>query len=253
MTADVTRVTEDYLRLIWQSRDWPDGQRRPTTGSLAAALGVTPSTVSANLKKLAGRQLIDYEPYGAIALTGEGEKIALHVVRRRRIIETFLVRQLGVEWDEVLDEADRLEHVVSERLIGRLDEILGHPAVDPHGDPIPRPGQAGEPSAVVLSSCVSGDSVQVVRVSDMNTDILRFLSGRGIGLGTTLVVEVEMSATGLMRVRHGERVAELSAPIAAAVLVVPASGAGVQQSPPDRDGPDRDNPAAEDGVTTTGR
>lgn len=221
VTPEITRVAEDYLALIWKAGEWPDDDRRPTTSDLAAALGVTLSTVSANLKRLAREQLIDYEPYGAIELTEEGERIALEVVRRHRIIETFLVEHLGVPWDEVHDEADRLEHAASDGLIARMDALLGHPEADPHGDPIPRQGSREPVPAVLLTACASGQEVRVMRVSDTNPDILRFLSERGIGLGTELRVTASMSTTGLMRVGRGEDVFELSGPIARAVHVMP--------------------------------
>ncbi|WP_454301593.1 metal-dependent transcriptional regulator [Salana multivorans] len=114
VTEDVGRVAEDYLALIWKANEWPGDERRATTSDLAAALGVTLSTVSANLKRLARERLIRYQPYGAIELTREGERIALGVVRRHRLIETFLVEQLCYSWDEVHEEADRLEHAVTD-------------------------------------------------------------------------------------------------------------------------------------------
>lgn len=220
VTPEITRVAEDYLTLIWKAGEWPDDGRRPATSVLAAALGVTLSTVSANLKKLARERMIDYEPYGAITLTAEGERIALEVVRRHRIIETFLVEHLGLPWDEIHEEADRMEHAASDKLIARMDDLLGHPAVDPHGDPIPRQGTIEPVTAVVLSTVTSGDSVQVMRVSDENPEILRFLRDRGIGLGSTLRVSQALSGTGLMAIRHGEDEIQLSAPIATAIHVV---------------------------------
>lgn len=219
MAAEITRVTEDYLTLIWKANEWPDDNRRPTTGDLAEALGVTLSTVSANLKRLAREQLIDYEPYGTIELTEAGAKVALEVVRRHRVIETFLVEHLGVPWDEVHDEADRLEHATSDRLIARMDALLGHPATDPHGDPIPRDGVREPIEATVLSACAAGELVRVVRASDANPEILRFLTDRGIGIGTILRVTAAMSATGLMTVSRGDDTVELSGPIAMAVHV----------------------------------
>ncbi|MGP5930461.1 metal-dependent transcriptional regulator [Corynebacterium glyciniphilum] len=222
MSPEITRVAEDYLTLIWKADEWPDDGRRPTTTDLAAALGVTLSTVSANLKRLARERLIDYEPYGAIALTADGEQIALEVVRRHRIIETFLVEHLGLPWDQVHDEADQLEHAASDRLIDRMDAILGYPQVDPHGDPVPRQGATTPVSATVLSARAAGAPVQVVRVSDENPDILRFLSDRGIAIGSVIHVDVAMSSTGLMTVRHDDHTLELSTPIATSVHVTPA-------------------------------
>lgn len=217
--SEISHVTEDYLTLIWKACEWPDDGRRPSTTDLAASLGVTLSTVSANLKRLAREHLIDYEPYGTIALTDEGERIALKIVRRHRIIETFLVENLGLPWDQVHDEADRLEHAVSENLIERMDAALGYPDTDPHGDPIPREGKPRTPPATLLSACMAGETVQVIRVSDEKPDILAFLSTRGITPGAVLDVKTPMSATGLMTIRHAVDTIELSTPIAAAIHV----------------------------------
>ena len=135
----VTRVVEDYVTLIWKAFEWPGGV--PTTTDLAARLGVTPSTVSTTLKKLARDGIIEYEPYGAITLTEAGRSLAIGIVRRHRILETYLARALGVPWDEVQDEADRLEHAVSDALLERMDLALGCPTHDPHGTRSPtRPG-----------------------------------------------------------------------------------------------------------------
>lgn len=221
-SPEISRVAEDYVTLIWKACEWPDDGRRPTTTDLAASLGVTMSTVSANLKRLAREGLIRYEPYGAIELTDQGERIALEVVRRHRLIETFLVEHLGYHWDQVHDEADRLEHAVSDTLIERMDVLLGYPDVDPHGDPIPRQGNTPRIPATLLSACQRGDLVRIVRVSDEEPDILRFLSTRQIALGATLQVDASMSATGLMTVRHNDDAIEFSAPIATAIHVTTA-------------------------------
>lgn len=213
----ISPVAEDYLALIWKAGEWPDDAKRPTTSDLAAALGVTASTVSANLKRLAAQDLIAYEPYGVIELTRQGEQIAVEVVRRHRIIETFLAEQLGIPWDEVHAEADRLEHAVSQRLIDRMDSMLGFPEADPHGDPIPRMGKRDQIVAQVLTAFGQGETVQVVRVSDASAEILRFLSQRGIGIGAVVHIEEAMSATGLMRVRCQGECVEFSAPIATAI------------------------------------
>lgn len=218
-----TRVAEDYLTLIWKACEWPDDGRHPTTSGLASALGVTPSTVSANLKRLAREGMIRYEPYGAIELTADGERIARDVVRRHRILETFLVEHLDMAWDEIHEEADQLEHAASDRLIDRMDAILGRPATDPHGDPIPRDGTNAAVPAVVLAGRAAGERVRVVRVSDTNPDILRFLSEHRIVLGTTMRVITAMSPTGLMSARRDNQPdghpIELSDPIASAIHV----------------------------------
>ncbi len=222
--SETTRVIEDYLPLIWKACAWPGEERRATTSDLAASLGVTPSTVSANLKKLARQELIRYEPYGAIELTAEGERIAVEVVRRHRIIETYLVEQLQLTWDQVHDEADRLEHAVSDLVLARMDEAIGFPDIDPHGDPIPRPGRRiSEPRARALAEAAEGETVCVSRVSDRNAEVLQFLTARSIAIGAQLRVERPLAVTGLMTVRHAGRPVELSALVAQSVLVVPAA------------------------------
>lgn len=151
----VGRVAEDYLTLIWKAEEWPDDPA--TTTGIAARVGVNASTVSANLKKLARDGLIDYEAYGSVALTDAGRAIAVAVVRRHRILETYLAERLGYTWDEVHDEADHLEHAVSDTLLARMDEELGHPQVDPHGDPIPaEDGTVAPIDAVPLRDCPTG-------------------------------------------------------------------------------------------------
>ncbi len=218
--SETTRVIEDYLPLIWKAYAWPGEERRATTTDLAASLGVTPSTVSANLKKLARQELIRYEPYGAIELTEEGERIAVEVVRRHRIIETYLVAQLHLTWDQVHEEADRLEHAVSDLVLQRMDEAIGFPDVDPHGDPIPRVGRrVARPVAHALADAAAGETVCVSRVSDRNPEVLQFLSARSIAIGARLRIDTALSATGLMTVRYGGKPVELSALIAQSVLV----------------------------------
>ncbi|NJN64006.1 MAG: metal-dependent transcriptional regulator, partial [Acidobacteria bacterium] len=130
-----TSSTEDYLKAILLEHEVERGPRIPP-GRLAERLGVAPGSVTAMLKSLAVRALVHYEPYGGVALTPEGQRIAVAVLRRHRLIELFLVEVLGMDWSEVHAEAERLEHHVSERVLSRIDAVLGSPSVDPHGDPI---------------------------------------------------------------------------------------------------------------------
>src|SRR5829696_53001 len=133
-------TVENYLKAIYAgAASLGRGQRLLPMGQLAAAVGVTPGTATTMVKTLAESGLVEYEPYAGVALTSAGEKLAALVLRRHRLIELFLVQFMGYAWDEVHDEAEQLEHVVSERLIERMDEMLGRPETDPHGDPIPTP------------------------------------------------------------------------------------------------------------------
>ncbi|QIM15538.1 metal-dependent transcriptional regulator [Leucobacter insecticola] len=200
--APVTRMVEDYLTLIWKAYEWPGGE--PTTTDMAAQLGVTASSVSANLKKLARDGFIEYEPYGRITLTEIGSQLAIGIVRRHRIIETYLVKQLGLSWDQVHDEADQLEHAVSEVVLARMDEVLGWPTEDPHGDPIPRlEGDTPEPDTVPLLDAQRNVALEVARVSDRSPDVLRYLHARGVTVGARLEVLEVALAVGTVSVAIG--------------------------------------------------
>lgn len=214
----ITRMVEDYLTLIWKAYEWSD--EGPTTTDLAASLGVTPSTVSANLKRLARDGLIAYEPYGPISLTDAGAVIAASTTRRHRIIETYLVRRLGFTWDQVHTEADLMEHAVSDRVLEAMAAALGHPTVDPHGDPIPdADGGIHRPSTVLLLDVAPGTTVTVVRVSDKQPEILRYLTDKEVGVGTRLRVTEQTPSAGLVRVSSAAGTIELSTPAASAIRV----------------------------------
>lgn len=170
-------MVEDYLKIIWSAHEWPDGS--VSTNEIAETLRVTPSSVSANLKKLARDGLINYEPYGSIGLTAAGQEIAVMVVRRHRVLETYLVERLGLGWDEVHEKAHSLEHAVSDFVLDRMDEVLGHPASDPHGDRIPRADgsialSAERSSAARLSQVGPGAQGRVIRISDHEPEILQY-------------------------------------------------------------------------------
>ncbi|HVR30923.1 MAG TPA: metal-dependent transcriptional regulator, partial [Thermoanaerobaculia bacterium] len=189
-----TSTVEDYLKCILAAQ-----QRRPDTlvtmGQIGAALGVAPGTVTAMVKTLAESGLVDYEPYSGVRLSEAGERLATHVLRRHRLIELFLVERMGYDWSEVHDEAEQLEHAVSDRLIERIDEMLGHPSADPHGDPIPdREGQIPEFSSATLLACPLGEPQRVVRVGDQSSDFLRLLEKRGLIPGSRVQVESRSEA-----------------------------------------------------------
>ena len=183
-----TSTVEDYLKHIYQAQLADPGLLVPT-GLIAAALGVAPGTATAMVKTLADSDLVEYEPYSGVRLTPAGEKLASHVLRRHRLVEQFLVEVMGMDWSEVHSEAELLEHVVSERLLERIDTMLGHPRVDPHGDPIPTAG--GEVPAIDypnLVTCPVGKSMTLVRVTDQATDFLRFIERYGLVPGVRLHV-----------------------------------------------------------------
>lgn len=181
-----TSTVEDYLKVILLEEQ-ERGDSRVPTGRVATALQVTPGTATTMVKALADGGLVDYEAYGGVRLTAAGRQLALHVLRRHRLIELFLVRVLGFDWTEVHDEADRLEHAVSERLIERIDAMLGFPAADPHGDPIP--SAAGEVPAGDLAPLAAwplGRRCRVARIADQGADFLRRIERLGLAPGAEL-------------------------------------------------------------------
>lgn len=196
----LTPVAQDYLKTIWSFCEWSD--ERVSTKMLAEKIGVSASTVSEAIKKLAEQGLVDHARYGSIALTEKGKAVALSMVRRHRLIETYLVRELGYSWDEVHDEAEVLEHAVSERLIARIDAKLGHPERDPHGDPIPTPdGAVPAPDARPLSDYQNGESGRVARISDDDPQMLRYFDSVGISLDTEIEIVERRDYAGTIAVR----------------------------------------------------
>src|SRR6266853_4464405 len=170
-------TVENYLKAIYlgQSALSRDIRLVPM-GQVAAALGVTPGTATTMVKALAESGLAEYEPYSGVRLSPAGEKLAGLVLRRHRLVELFLVQVMGMSWAEVHDEAEQLEHVVSERLIERIDDMLGHPTHDPHGDPIPDADGAIAPiPADSLLTCPVGQTLKVTRITDQDPAFLRFV------------------------------------------------------------------------------
>src|SRR5215510_14500105 len=185
-------TVENYLKTIYLGSIGSDGKetRLLPMGQLAAAVGVTPGTATTMVKTLAESGLVNYEPYAGVSLTRAGRRLAALVLRRHRVVELFLVRVMGYRWDEVHDEAEQLEHVVSDRLIDRMDEMLGRPEVDPHGDPIPTAdGQVKTQEAQSLMTCPIGAPVTVTRVVDQDGSFLRFLERHNLKPGAAIQVE----------------------------------------------------------------
>ncbi len=220
MTENSTQ-TENYLKAIWNAAEW--STEPVTVSALAARLGLAASSVSEAVRKLTARGLVTHAPYGAIALSAEGERIAVGMVRKHRVIETFLVEELGYAWDEVHDEAEVLEHAVSDRFVDAVAAQLGDPERDPHGDPIPRrdgtlPGFAGIP----LLAAEEGASVRIARVSDVDPELLRYLETAGIVLDAHLRVARREPAAGTITVHLGELELSLGERAAEAILVTAA-------------------------------
>jgi DtxR family Mn-dependent transcriptional regulator len=184
-------TVENYLKAIFIGESQlPSGERLMPMGQLATALSVAPGTATTMVKALAESGLAEYEPYNGVRLTAAGSKLAALVLRRHRLIELFLVQMLGMRWDEVHEEAELLEHVVSDRLIERIDEMLGRPEVDPHGDPIPsRDGQIARRDLDTLLTCPLNTPVTVTRVADQDAAFLRFIESHALKPGQSIEVE----------------------------------------------------------------
>jgi DtxR family transcriptional regulator, Mn-dependent transcriptional regulator len=189
-------TVENYLKAIYQGQSaLVDGQRLVPMGQVAAALGVTPGTATTMVKALAESGLAEYEPYSGVRLTAAGEKLAVLVLRRHRLVELFLVNVMGMSWAEVHDEAEQLEHVVSERLIERIDEMLGRPTHDPHGDPIPTPeGAIMAKNLDSLLNCPVGLPMKVTRIADQDPAFLRFIERNDLKPGQPVEVETRDTA-----------------------------------------------------------
>ncbi|AKE89784.1 DtxR family transcriptional regulator [Rhodococcus sp. WB1] len=222
-TADtLTPVAQDYLKIIWTVREWSG--EKVSTKLLAEKLGVSASTVSEAVRKLADQGLVDHARYGAISLTDSGRAAAVAMVRKHRLLETYLVQELGYGWDEVHDEAEVLEHAVSDRLVAAIDAKLGHPERDPHGDPIPADdGTIPTPPARQLSAFVDGEHGRVARISDADPAMLRYFDDVGIALDTDIRVVERRDFAGTVSVRiggDGGTTVDLGHPAADAIWLV---------------------------------
>lgn len=198
MTTD---TDEDYLKEIYLLEL---DHLQPTTTLLAGRLGYSAATVTGQLKKLAGLNLVAYAPYHGARLTEAGRVIALETIRHHRLLETYLAQALGVPWDRVHGEAERLEHVISEYLEDRIDEMLDHPDFDPHGSPIPsREGVFRDNGRLRLADLQTGQRAKIIEVNDRAPRLLRRLDEIGLELGTEIsVLEIE-PVDGLMTLEIG--------------------------------------------------
>lgn len=223
----VTSTVEDYLKAILLEQQRVGGDGLVSMGQIATALRVTSGTVTAMVKTLADSNLVAYEPYSGVRLTPAGMQLAGHVLRRHRLVELFLVKVLGLDWSEVHDEAERLEHVLSERVVERLDEMLGFPTVDPHGDPIPGPrGQmpeTGDDDPQSLLACPLGTALRVARITDQSPPFLRLAEAHGLIPGRTVTVAERDETADTVSLRSDDGSASrLGFRAAGKVLVTPA-------------------------------
>jgi DtxR family Mn-dependent transcriptional regulator len=192
-------------------------------GALAGALAVVPGTVTTMVKALADEGLVEHQPRHGVKLTAEGRRVALNVLRKHRLVETFLVNVLKMDWSKVHDEAEQLEHAISDEVLDRLDALLGHPETDPHGDPIPsRHGKLSSQVYATLATCVAERVVRIVRVTEQSPEFLQFAEQNGLQPGTSVRVSDRNLTAGLVTVRKANgRALPLSVVAAGKILVEP--------------------------------
>lgn len=214
-----TLTIENYVKTIYQLVLNNDGQPA-ATGQVADALDVSPGTVTSMLKTLSDSGLAAYRPYEGVILSESGEALALRVLRRHRLIELFLQNTLELTWDEVHDEAENMEHAVSDLLIDRIDDYLGNPETDPHGDPIPKSdGTIALGSSTSLAELAPGDRFRISRVTRQDAEFLRELSRIGLQLQSTGVVTGKYVRANSIALFTGESSIELTLDAASEVLV----------------------------------
>jgi len=201
-----SQTVENYLKTIYLAHAaLPAGALVPM-GHVASALGVVPGTATTMVKALTESGLVHYEPYMGVRLTAAGDKLASRVLRRHRLIELFLVKVLGMSWADVHDDAERLEHAVSDPVVERIDQMLGRPSVDPHGDPIPASDGTMPPfDSLDLLTAPIGRALVVTRVLDQSAEFLRFVERRGLVPGSRVVIDARDAQADAIRLRAGVR------------------------------------------------
>jgi DtxR family Mn-dependent transcriptional regulator len=225
-----TSTVEDYVKAVYLLQE-EASTGEATVARIAGMLGVTRGSVTSMVRKLREANLADAERYGGVRLTPRGRTLALEMIRRHRLIEVFLVETLGLDWSEVHDEAERLEHALSARVIDRLDHFLGRPTFDPHGDPIPDAnGEFERSEHLPLSELEEGASAEIARVTDQDAEFLEFAAANGLRPGVRLGVERVVPAAESITVKpSGRRAVSLALRAAERIYVsdvVAASKAG---------------------------
>lgn len=216
---ELTIVGEDYLRAIYSAAEWDEDGIG--VSDLAHIMGVVPSTASENVRRLREAGLVDHQPYQRVRLTEAGRVQAVRMVRRHRILETFLHRHLGFSWDEVHEEAEDLEHAVSDRFIDRIDKVLGFPALDPHGDPIPdADGSLTEVEPISLELAEVGQKRQIARIRDAEPAVLRYFEARGIVPSAWITVRERIAGTGIVTVEVDGKELDLAEHLTASIRVI---------------------------------
>jgi len=216
-TESLTAPVEDYLKVIY-GIEWEGNAA--ATSDIAQRLGIAPASVSGMVRRLAKQGLLAYERYRGVRLTDAGRTAALGTIRRHRVIEAYLVKALGFDWDRVHEEAERLEHAASDALIDRMAEAIGEPLTDPHGAPIPtREGVVDDRPYQRLADLAAGERARVVRVSDEDGALLRYLGSLGLRPGATLRVVEQAPYDGPISLKVGRVPCQVGAPLACRVMV----------------------------------
>jgi DtxR family Mn-dependent transcriptional regulator len=215
-------TVENYLKQIYLEQQHAAAGELVQMGRLAAAMGVVPGTATSMVKALADSGLVEYEPRGGARLTRGGEQLALHVLRRHRLVELFLVKVLGLDWSEVHDEAEELEHAISEKVLAKIDEVLNYPSVDPHGDPIPSAkGKVPDAQLQPLTAAPLNTKLRISRVMDQDPAFLQFLDRAGLTPGIVVSVTSREKAADAVSLKAGGNAMTLGLGAAAKVLVEP--------------------------------
>ena len=185
-----SRTIENYLKQLYLEEQQATSDKPVAMGRLATIMNVVPGTATTMVKALADSGLVKYSPRTGVKLTPAGSQLALHVLRRHRLVELFLVQVVGLDWSEVHDEAEELEHVISDKVLAKIDALLGHPTADPHGDPIPSStGQVPRSGTESLANCAPGKSVEIVRILDQEPKFLQFVRQHGLTPGERVKVK----------------------------------------------------------------
>lgn len=217
MTTGYTESVENCLKAVYELER--SGQESVSTTDLANRLGVAPPSVTGMMRRLAESGLIEYAPYHGARLTETGQRVALRTLRRHRIIETYLARALGLSWDLVHEEAERLEHAASDALIDRMATVLGNPTVDPHGAPIPTAdGAIDERKLTPLTELEVGDRARIVSVYDEDPDRLRYLAQLGLIPGVIVTLVSRQPYGGPLSLRLPDAVRDIGPTLGAMVF-----------------------------------
>lgn len=222
-----TITVENYLKTLYTLQHRAVDAELVAMGALAAEMRVTPGTATSMVKALAESGLVEYAPRGGVRLSATGEKLALHVLRRHRLVELFLVEVLGLDWSEVDQEAEELEHAISDKVLARIDERLNHPEFDPHGDPIPssKGKLPARPRLKTLAECEVDRPLRVARVLDQDPQFLQFVERNQLkpGMGLTVRERNDLADSVAVKLSKGGTVT-LGAAAAAKILVEPEMG-----------------------------